>query len=184
MKKFVSGLLSGLILAGTVAFAASYLAEPATFKVLVNGEEFVSDPPALVVEGRTYLPLRAMGDALGVPVNWNEELGQAEVGTTFSYVPYKDFTWCPDFGKFLGIEPVTTMIDRNRGVYVYEGNSFTSDELVAYYNLLETNGLQYVPDDNKLTMLFSNPDSKYSVVIKLDERDENLLDIFVFELKN
>jgi len=35
-----------------------------------------------VVEGRTYLPLRAMGDALGVPVNWNEELKQAEVGNS------------------------------------------------------------------------------------------------------
>lgn len=33
------------------------------FKVLVNGEEFVSDPPALAVDGRTYLPLRAMGEA-------------------------------------------------------------------------------------------------------------------------
>lgn len=44
-------------------------------------EMFVSDPPALAVDGRTYLPLRAMGEALGVPVNWNEELHQAEVGT-------------------------------------------------------------------------------------------------------
>ena len=80
MKKFISGLLTGAIIASTVAFAASYVAEPASFKVIVNGNEFTSDPPALVVEGRTYLPLRAMGDALGVPVEWNSELGQAEVG--------------------------------------------------------------------------------------------------------
>ena len=80
MKKFVSGFISGAILCGAVAFAASYSAETAPFKILVNGREFISDPPALVVEGRTYLPLRAMGDALGIPVNWNEELGQVEVG--------------------------------------------------------------------------------------------------------
>ncbi len=47
---------------------------------MVNGEEFVSDPPALIVDGSTYLPLRAMGNTLGVSVDWNEELRQAEIG--------------------------------------------------------------------------------------------------------
>lgn len=82
MKKFVIGAVTGVLLTSTIALAASYVAEPASFKVLVNGEEFNSDPPALVVEGRTYLPLRAIGDALGVPVEWNAELNQAEVGIT------------------------------------------------------------------------------------------------------
>lgn len=82
MKKFITGVLVGAMLFSVIGTAAiSYVADVAGFKVLVNGEEFVSDPPALVVEGRTYLPLRAMGDALGVPVNWNAELGQAEVGS-------------------------------------------------------------------------------------------------------
>ncbi len=81
MKKFVSGFLAGSMIFGTVcAFAVQYAANPVDFKVLVNGKEFISDPPALEVEGRTYLPLRAIGDALGVPVSWNEELRQAEVG--------------------------------------------------------------------------------------------------------
>lgn len=83
MKKFLSGVIVGAIIFGMAgAFATSYIANPVGFKVLVNGKEFVSDPPALEVEGRTYLPLRAMGDALGVPVVWNEELGQAEVGNS------------------------------------------------------------------------------------------------------
>ena len=83
MKKFITGFLVGAMLFSVIGTAAiSYVADVAGFKVLVNGEEFVSDPPALVVEGRTYLPLRAMGDALGVPVVWNSELGQAEVGTS------------------------------------------------------------------------------------------------------
>lgn len=87
MKKFVSGLITGTIISGIIGAAAvSYTAQPATFKVLVNGKEFNSDPPALVVEGRTYLPLRAIGDALGVPVNWNSELNQAEVGNAPSAI--------------------------------------------------------------------------------------------------
>lgn len=85
MKKFLSGFLAGAMVFATVgALAVSYVAVPAEFKVLVNGKEFTSDPPALVVEGRTYLPLRAIGDALGIPVNWNDELGQAEVGNVAS----------------------------------------------------------------------------------------------------
>ncbi len=83
MKKFITGFIVGAVICSMLgAFAVSYIANPVDFKVLVNGKEFVSDPPALEVEGRTYLPLRAMGDALGVPVNWNEELRQAEVGNS------------------------------------------------------------------------------------------------------
>ncbi len=82
LKVFTGGFLAGALVCSCVGIAAiTYTAEPVDFKVLVNGEEFVSDPPALAVDGRTYLPLRAMGEALGVPVNWNEELRQAEVGT-------------------------------------------------------------------------------------------------------
>ena len=83
MKKFISGFITGAIAVGTAGvLAMSYTANTADFKVLVNGKEFVSDPPALEVEGRTYLPLRAIGDALGVPVTWNEAEYRAEVGNS------------------------------------------------------------------------------------------------------
>jgi len=86
MKKFISGLIIGGILATSVCTfaeeATSWKAELPTFKVFVRGEEFISENPPVVVEGRTYLPLRAMGDALGVPVEWNAELRQAEVAMT------------------------------------------------------------------------------------------------------
>ena len=82
MKKFIIGFLLGAMIFGIAGYAVTYVAQPATFKVMVNGEEFVSDPPVLVIEGSTYLPLRAMGDALGVPVEWNAELKQAEVGNS------------------------------------------------------------------------------------------------------
>lgn len=58
---------------------ASWKATKATFKVMVRGEVFNSKNPPIVVEGRTFLPLRVLGDALGVKVDWNEKLRQAEV---------------------------------------------------------------------------------------------------------
>lgn len=81
MKRFISGFILGAMIFATIgAVAVTYVATPAGFKVMVNGKEFTSDPPAMVINDFTYLPLRAMGNALGVPVEWNAELQQAEVG--------------------------------------------------------------------------------------------------------
>lgn len=81
MKKIIQGVIIGAILSSTIAFAASYTAYDATFKVLVNGKEFTSSK-AVVIDGSTYLPLRAVGEVLNVPVNWNSELHQVEVGNS------------------------------------------------------------------------------------------------------
>jgi len=81
MKKFVAGFLTCFILMIGVAYAATSLkADIAPFKIYVDGSEFKPDPAPVVINDRTYLPLRAMGDALGVPVNWNESKRQVEVG--------------------------------------------------------------------------------------------------------
>ncbi len=83
MKKFVTGFIVGAIICSMIgAFAVSYIAETVTFKIFVDGKEFISDKPALAINGSTYLPLKAIGDALGVPVKWNQEAFQVEVGTT------------------------------------------------------------------------------------------------------
>lgn len=94
MKKFISGFIAGaLIFSMLGVFAAvTYVAKPLDYKVMVNGKEFTSDPPPLEVDGRTYLPLRAMGDALGVPVNWNDEWRQAEVGNSASVAVKNEYS--------------------------------------------------------------------------------------------
>lgn len=42
-----------------------------TANVTINGKPLVSDVPAIVVDGRTFLPVRAVGEALGVNVEWD-----------------------------------------------------------------------------------------------------------------
>ena len=79
MKKLVVGVCMGVLVAGVVAHAATYYAEDASFKIFVNGNEFTTSK-AVVIDGSTYLPLRAMGDALGVNVEWNAEQHQVEIG--------------------------------------------------------------------------------------------------------
>ena len=81
-KNFVKGFILGAILFGSLtAFATTnYQAITATFPVLVNGKALTTDKPIVVIEGSTYLPLKAIGEALGVGVNWNKELKQVEIG--------------------------------------------------------------------------------------------------------
>ncbi|MFB7817427.1 stalk domain-containing protein [Paenibacillus chitinolyticus] len=78
MKKYVVGALFGFVL----AFAASANAEvrtmidkivEGTFPVTIEGKKLETD--AVVIEGSTYLPVRAFGEAVGYDVKFDSKLG-------------------------------------------------------------------------------------------------------------
>lgn len=72
MKKFVVGLIMGLILATAVpAFAANLTAVTAKFNIKLNGEAQVLSTSPVVINGSTYLPLRATANLLGYDVDYN-----------------------------------------------------------------------------------------------------------------
>ncbi len=85
MKKILAGFIIGVFVTlGVTTFAdeiRSFVAEKATFEVYVNGQKFDSDKPIVAIEGSTYLPLKATGEALGVDVNWNSDKKRVEVGS-------------------------------------------------------------------------------------------------------
>lgn len=55
-----------LILSASVAWAGGTA-------IFINGNQLVTDDPAVVEDGRTLLPMRATFEALGQTVDWNEE---------------------------------------------------------------------------------------------------------------
>ena len=185
MRKFIMGFISGALIFSMIgAVALSYIAKPVDFKVLVNGEEFVSDPPALEVEGRTYLPLRAMGDALGVPVNWNEELRQAEVGistsnesatqenvNTSGYITYKEKPWCPDFGRWIGKTPYVDFAkeEDNAHFYIYKSNGVTMNDIKGYLSIFNSMGYQVGTISSGYACKDANGKVKMGLMIKDDE---------------
>lgn len=67
MKKRVLALA----LAMTMAFPALAMAE-SNIKVIVNDEEIKMDQPPLIENGRTMVPLRAVAEALGCEVKWDD----------------------------------------------------------------------------------------------------------------
>lgn len=83
-KNFLTGFLTGAVIFGSVTSFAmmSYQAYVADFNVMLNGEKWTCDKPIVTIEGSTYLPLKALGDALNVKVNWNNDLRQVEIGDT------------------------------------------------------------------------------------------------------
>jgi len=69
MKKFLAGLIIGLVLAtSTLAFAA-----PKTIKLIVNGKEIKFDVPPQIINGRTMVPARPLAEALGAKVDWDDK---------------------------------------------------------------------------------------------------------------
>ena len=191
MKSFLMGFLTGMVLfvsIGVIA-AVNYIANPVDFKVLVNGEEFVSEPPALEVEGRTYLPLRAIGDALEVPVNWNEELRQAEVGTSSNvsiskYKTYEESKYVIDFGDFCGAkEGKEKEVTDSYVTYYYDWDTdiINADVISEYFMLMEKDGYTFKKkkddfyygmdykdlDKNMFSLSFGKEDDNHYVVVSV-----------------
>lgn len=89
-KKFkfvtITVIIALFLVGSTIALAATvrtFTATEATFTIVVDGSAVTLDSatPPVVIDGRTYLPLRALGEILGVGVEWNAQLGRVEVAS-------------------------------------------------------------------------------------------------------
>ena len=67
MKKIIS-----LIIIFIIAFSAGVFAE-SDIKVNLDGHTLSFDQPAVIVEGRTLVPVRKIFEELGAKVDWNEK---------------------------------------------------------------------------------------------------------------
>lgn len=80
-KKIVSLALSvSLLMTAATAYALhqNYRGFPIV-NVIVNENPIKMDVPAIVMDGRTLLPLRAVAEALGATVHWDQELSTVYV---------------------------------------------------------------------------------------------------------
>lgn len=53
-------------------FSGVSFATPGIVKLLVNGEEIHSEVPAQIIDGTTMIPARALAEALGAKVSWDQ----------------------------------------------------------------------------------------------------------------
>jgi len=114
MKRLAVAMLIISLLGGaSMAFATAR----GTYKglqvvgVLVNGQELKSDVPAVVMDDRTLLPVRAVAEALGAKVEWDEATYTAKV-TLPRDVNQEEFeAWQQELnGKLAGLWSVYTAL--------------------------------------------------------------------------
>jgi len=65
MKRFLAGVLVGVLISAAPVAAAS------TIRLIVNGQEVVSDVPPQMIGGRVMVPVRFVSEALGSNVAWD-----------------------------------------------------------------------------------------------------------------
>ena len=87
VKVFTSGVLITVVtLTAIMAFAAPGVMREVFYgiNVVVNGRtvEFEADSQPFITEGRTFLPVRAISEALGYPVNWDGYTQTVFIGVT------------------------------------------------------------------------------------------------------
>ena len=71
MKKIISIILSVALILSCLGMTSAVLADD-TIKVVINGENLNMDQPPVLTEGRTLVPLRAIFEALGAKVEWDD----------------------------------------------------------------------------------------------------------------
>jgi len=68
-----------LVLACLALFITPATSEDIAVRVRINGVERKFDPPALMRDGKTYVPLREGAESLGASVKWDEKSQKATI---------------------------------------------------------------------------------------------------------
>ena len=69
MKKFIVGLIVGLLLAS----AGIGMASPGVIRIFLDDQEIVPDVPPVIIDGRVMVPARFIAEPLGATVEWDGE---------------------------------------------------------------------------------------------------------------
>ncbi len=94
-------IISGSIFGGNPATAGDSEKEREDVQVLMNNLPVEFDQPPLIVDGRTLVPFRAVAEALGVQVAWNEDAREIQAES-------------PDVSLLLQVDSKTATVDEQQ----------------------------------------------------------------------
>lgn len=131
IKSFILGMLVMGILSGIVAYAADNWQNisvlPNTIKVVVNGKEVQADN--FLYNDTTYLPIRAVSEALGKDVQFDGATGTAVIGDAGTVNISSNQTTATE------INVTNTFSTTKDGLYIYEDENGQK-----YLKLTDING--------------------------------------------
>lgn len=167
LRSFLSGVLFSALILSLFGTAAATIGQRTLtvdytdIKIELDGTQITpTDANGNAVEpfavnGTTYLPVRAVSNALGLNVNWNSSTNTVELTSPKSNLPYEihdcyeDFS-VPAFENIIGYNALVDVYDLTSGdsrAYYYDPLSFEKAEGVdnfasAYMALLEYYGFE------------------------------------------
>lgn len=188
LKGFVCGIVTAAILGTGFVFAAGQWKTIDVLEnditVMVDGQQVTESN--FVYNDRTYLPLRAVAEAVGKPVEYDEATNTAYIGTMPSenvatsnsnVKYYDDVPWCPDFGAIVGATPYHSKVENEDGektsYFAYAITDIDVDKVTDYYNLLQAEGFTLYQGSTSELLLFTKGD--YSIAIGLSETTYTIL---------
>lgn len=79
MKKWITTLTVVFLIVCTGVCASN---ADENFGIKINGKDFVHEVPMIVIDGRSYVQVRAFGELVNLDVNWNEDERVIEVDSS------------------------------------------------------------------------------------------------------
>lgn len=181
LRSFLSGVLFSALIISLIGTAAATLGQRTLtvdytdIKIQLDGKQITpTDANGNAVEpfavnGTTYLPVRAVSNALGLGVNWNAATSTVELTSPKSDLPYDihdcyaDFS-VPAFENIVGYHALVDVYDLTTGdsrAYYYDPLSFETaagvdNYAAAYMELLEYYGFERNPARENGDILYEN----------------------------
>ncbi len=101
----------------------------------VDGAEVILDVPPRLSEDTTFVPLRALSEALDCRVTWSGDTNSVYVIT--EYIPtYPEYDSVPDFGQIAGITPNPVLSEGRVRCY----SNATAEDAEKYRSVMESQG--------------------------------------------
>lgn len=123
-KGFLGGVIAAAVLAGTVGTAAATIgsrmiqADYTNIKITLNGQQITpkdatgAEVEPFAVSGTTYLPVRAVANALGIGVDWDDSTSTVVLTGNDETATYFELYMLMDYTEFYqeGVELLASMI--------------------------------------------------------------------------
>ena len=138
----------------------------------VNNFSKKLDAPAKIVNGRTLVPLRFVGEQLGVNVEWEEDTRTVILSSYEHYEYYIDFKGVPDFGiMFEAKLPKKEETSDGATIFLYDLSSINlngSSTIASYIEHIKSLGFEYdgyYEDDTMNGKIYKYTNDEYTISI-------------------
>lgn len=135
-KSFVCGTIVGGVIFSSISYAS-----PAVVKLFVDGKEIHSEVPPQIIDGSTLIPARALSEALGAKVEW-DDVNRTVIVQSEAYLH-------PEKPTAISLQEVTWLLVRAQAHYWHtvSGGTLPEGKLTTFIPAGQTNDYRWLGSD-------------------------------------